>query len=119
MGIRGLPQSHGARIVTLPEWRQARDLTTRELSALIDVRPSVLSDLEHGRIYLAAGDSLWTRLAILDGVRTEADFFGMAQESKAKAIEREAASKGPGYAFAEYTDGRCELKPTMDGKVMQ
>ncbi len=99
--------------MNLYEWRHGMDLTTRELAARMDVRPSTISDLEHGRISFPPNSTIWTLYAALDGIRTEADFQAMAQASKHAA---EAYSpKGPGYAFIETAEG-CQLVRTIDGK---
>ena len=69
-------------------------MTTRELATALGERPSFVSDIEHGRIPIGREDLILVRLAMLDGIRTEADFWQMISESK---------------------DG-CSLVRTIDGK---
>lgn len=99
--------------MTLHEWRQSRDMTTRELATALGERPSFVSDIEHGRIPIGREDLILVRLAMLDGIRTEADFWQMISESK--DYSEAHAPKGPGYAFIESKDG-CSLVRTIDGK---
>jgi len=88
-------------------------MTTRELATALGERPSFVSDIEHGRIPIGREDLILVRLAMLDGIRTEADFWQMISESK--DYSEAHAPKGPGYAFIESKDG-CSLVRTIDGK---
>jgi transcriptional regulator with XRE-family HTH domain len=116
-----LPPAQGRRErgceVTLTEWRQSKDMSTRELATAIGERPSWVSDLEHGRITIHLHDVRLQRLAMVDGVMTESFFYQIIQEGIAKAQTEQEASKGPGYAFIETTEG-CSLVQTMDGEPL-
>lgn len=91
----------------LHEWRQSKGLTTRELARLTAVRPSYISDIEHGRHRPPDNATIWETLARLDGMLTEADFRAMG------TIEPET---GETWGFMCAPGNGCQLTRFVDGQ---